>query len=92
MESGSRDHGVRELLQQSALSQGFGERGSLERLRRSQGTDPAESERGSDSDFSSQTIVQSTSQRARTISAESPLAFCPIVAECLQCPQLRLFR
>ena len=39
---------------------------------------------GSDSDFSEQTIVQSTTQRARTISAESPLAFCPISAECLQ--------
>ncbi len=84
MESGSRDHGVRELLQQSALSQGFGERDSLERLRRSQGTDPTEAKGGSDSDFSAQTIAQSTTQRARTISAESPLAFWPISAEFLQ--------
>jgi len=66
------------------LSQGSGERGSLGRLRRSQGTDPAEAKGGSDSDFSAQTIVQSTSRRVRTISTESPLAFCPIVAECLQ--------
>ena len=34
--------------------------------------------------FSAQTIVQSTTQRARIISAESPLAFCPICAECLR--------
>ena len=62
MESGSRDHGVRELLQQSALSKGSGERDSLGRLRRSQGTDPAEAKGGSDSDFSAQTIIQSTTR------------------------------
>ena len=33
--------------------------------------------------FSAQTIVQSTSQRARRITTESPLALCPNVAECL---------
>ncbi|MFP6650970.1 MAG: IS3 family transposase, partial [Dehalococcoidia bacterium] len=35
--------------------------------------------------FSAQTIVQSTTQRGRTISKQSPLAFCPIFAECVHC-------
>ena len=38
----------------------------------------------SDSDFSAQTIVQSTFQRAHRISPESPIALCPIFAECSQ--------
>ena len=77
------DHRVRELLQLSTLSQGSGERDSFGRLRRTQGTDTAEAKEGSGSDFSAQTIIQSTTQRTRTISAESPLAFCPICTECL---------
>ena len=55
------------LLQLSTLSQGSGERDSLGRLGRSQGTDPAEAKGGSSPHFSAQTIVQSTSQRARPI-------------------------
>ena len=50
----------------------------------SQGTDPAEAKGGSSPHFSAQTIVQSTSQSARRITTESPLAFCPISAECIE--------
>ena len=50
----------------------------------SQGTDPAEAKGGSSPHFSAQTIAQSTTQRARRITTESPLAFCPIFAECIE--------
>ena len=50
----------------------------------SQGTDPAEAKGGSSPHISAQTIVQSTSQSARRITTESPLAFCPIFAECIE--------
>jgi len=50
----------------------------------SQGTDPAEAKGGSSPHFSAQTIEQSTPQRARRITTESPFAFCPIFAECIE--------
>ena len=75
---------LRELLQQSAISQGVGQRDPLGSVERPERTDTSETEGGSGPNDTTATIVQSSTQRARNISSKSPLTFCPICADSQQ--------
>jgi len=75
---------LRELLQQSAISQGVGERDSFRRVGRPERTDPGETQGGSSPNDTTTTIVQSSTQKARDISSKFPLAFRPIWADSQQ--------
>ena len=85
---------LRELLQQSAISQGVGQRDPFGRVERPERTDTSETEGGSGPSDTTATIVQSSTQRSRNIRSKSPLIFCPIYADSQQVlvlfPVLRL--
>ncbi|MDP7414965.1 MAG: hypothetical protein QF465_15335, partial [SAR202 cluster bacterium] len=65
----------------SAVSQSVEQRDPFRRLERSAGTDPGETEGGSDPNDKATTIVQSSTQRARDISSKSLLTICPVSAD-----------